>query len=243
MNYMLKIEKPCGQDWSSMNKTSIGKFCSHCSKSVIDFTQLTDNEVLQIAEQHSGSLCGRLTQEQLNKVMQLQQQSQNNSRIYKIIAGLLMISTAENLLANGSQHLQKELVFVVDNKNETARLKEEKSEPKTDDNKNIAQGTIIDSDTKEPVPFATILIKGTKTGTTSDIEGKFKLLIPDDLLTDKISLMITSIGYELKELVFDRKDLPITKDIIVVPAQKVLMGEVIVVKKKKWWQRRGKRVN
>lgn len=83
-NYILKIENPCGQDWTSMTKTNMGKFCSHCSKTVIDFSHLTDNEVIQIIEQTSDKLCGRLTQEQLNRVMRLYQPT-NNSRFYKIL--------------------------------------------------------------------------------------------------------------------------------------------------------------
>ena len=237
-SYILKIDKPCGQEWSSMTKTDIGKFCAHCSKTVVDFTQLTDNEVLQIIERNSGKLCGRLTQEQLNRVIQLHQPT-NNSRLYKILAGLLFVGTSENLLATDNQKLQQDNVSIVVN-NTNIQSTEIKSEPTTDSLKNVVQGLVIDAKTKEPLPFASVLIKDTKTGTTTGLDGKFKLVIPDNFVTDKIYLVIAYVGYERTEIVINKNDLPITKDLVIVPGEQAFLGEVIIVKKKKWWQRKNK---
>jgi hypothetical protein len=237
-NYILKIDKPCGQEWTSMTQTDIGKFCSHCSKPVIDFTQLTDNQVLQIIELNSGKLCGRLTRERLNRAIQLKQPT-NNSRFYKILAGLLLVEASDNLSAKDYQKSQQEIVIVVNN-NTNIQTTEIKSEPIADSLKNVVQGLVIDAKTKEPLPFASVLIKDTKTRTTTDLDGRFKLVIPDSLLTDIIYLIVAYIGYELTEIVINKNDLPIIKDLVLVPAEQVLIGEIIIVKKKKWWQRKKK---
>jgi len=236
-SYILKIDNPCGQEWSSMIKTDIGKFCSHCSKTVVDFTQLTDNEVLQIIEHNSEKLCGRLTQEQLNRAIQLYQPT-NSSLFYRILAGLMLVGTSENLLATENQMLHKDIVSIANKINTNTQLTATKPEPILDSLKNIVQGAVIDFDTKEPLPFATILIKGTKTGTATDLDGKFKLVIPDSLITDKIYLVITYVGYEKTEVAINKNDLPITKNIVIVAPPQVLMGDVIIIKKKKWWQRK-----
>ena len=235
-SYILKINNPCGQEWSSMTKTDIGKFCSNCSKTVVDFTHLPDNEVLKIIEHNSGKLCGRLSQEQLNRAIQLYQPT-NSSRFYKILAGLLLVGANENLLATENQIFHKDIVSIVDKEN--TKLTETKPEPTTDTLKNIIQGVVIDFDTKEPLSFAAILIKNTKTEVTTDLAGKFKLIIPDSLITEKIYLVITYVGYEKTEIAINKNDLPITKNIIIA-APPVLMGDVIIVKKKKWWQRKNK---
>jgi hypothetical protein len=236
--YILKINKPCGQEWTSMTKTDIGKFCSHCSKTVIDFTQLTDNEVLKIIELNSDKLCGRLTQEQLNRAMQLHQPT-NNSRLYKILAGFLLVGASENLLAANNQKSQQEIVSIVNN-NKIIQTTEIKSELTKDSLKNVVQGLVIDAKTKEPISFASVLIKDKKIGTPTDIVGRFKLVIPDSLVTDRIYLIIASVGYERTEIVINGKDLPITQNFIITPEEQVLMGEVVIVKKKKWWQRKKK---
>ena len=41
-------------------------------------------------------------------------------------------------------------------------------------------GVVTDSDTKESLIGANVLIKGTSTGTITDFDGKFSLQVPDD---------------------------------------------------------------
>ena len=48
LTYSVKIENPCTEDWDKMDQTSVGKFCSNCSKNVIDFSKLTDSEIAKI---------------------------------------------------------------------------------------------------------------------------------------------------------------------------------------------------
>ncbi len=40
-------------------------------------------------------------------------------------------------------------------------------------------GAVSDAQSGEPIPGATILIKGTDTGTTTDLDGKFRIQIED----------------------------------------------------------------
>jgi len=58
------------------------------------------------------------------------------------------------------------------------------------------QGTVVDSATKSPLAGVTIQVKGTMTGTTTDVNGKFSLSVPDDAI-----LVISYLGYDTKELV------------------------------------------
>ena len=48
----------------------------------------------------------------------------------------------------------------------------------------------------EPLPFANILIKGTTTGTTSDIDGLYKL---EDLEVGTYTVVFSFVGYETQE--------------------------------------------
>jgi hypothetical protein len=62
---------------------------------------------------------------------------------------------------------------------------------------NISQvyGHIYDSKTKEPIPGATIMIKGTSIGTTSDMNGAYSLSVPQN----GGLLSISFIGYKQEE--------------------------------------------
>ena len=59
----------------------------------------------------------------------------------------------------------------------------------------IVKGTIVDGESKQPQPGATILIKGTKTGTVSDFDGNFELKANEGQ-----TLIITYIGYLSEEV-------------------------------------------
>jgi len=60
---------------------------------------------------------------------------------------------------------------------------------------NAVKGKITDSKTLEPVPFANIIVDGTNTGTTSDINGVFEI---KDLPYGYIKLAVSCIGYSGK---------------------------------------------
>lgn len=68
--FKISIEKPCTQNWDAMNPNKIGRFCSSCSKSVVDFTGQTDLQVKNYLIEHKGQeVCGRLTNLQLNRIV------------------------------------------------------------------------------------------------------------------------------------------------------------------------------
>ncbi|HTE11721.1 MAG TPA: TonB-dependent receptor [Chitinophagaceae bacterium] len=57
-------------------------------------------------------------------------------------------------------------------------------------------GKIINSKDKLPVQGATILVKGTNSGTSTDVDGVFKLTVPND----NSILVVTAIGFERMEI-------------------------------------------
>ena len=59
-------------------------------------------------------------------------------------------------------------------------------------------GSVYDASTNETVPFASILIKGTGTGTSSDVDGKFSINVPRNA-----TLVVSSIGYRTIEINVD----------------------------------------
>lgn len=67
--FQLKIPKPCHADWNEMTPTRQGAFCSSCSKEVVDFTQMKDEEVKNyFLHRHTGSTCGRFRTEQIQRI-------------------------------------------------------------------------------------------------------------------------------------------------------------------------------
>ena len=67
-------------------------------------------------------------------------------------------------------------------------------------------GVVTESATGDPIPGASVMIKGTKTGTTTDVDGKFEVMA-----TSSDVLVISFIGYSSKEIkVGNQKVLSVT---------------------------------
>ena len=62
----IKVLFPCQESWDEMQSGENGKFCGSCSKSVIDFTSFSKEEIIAyLAEHRNNTLCGRFKREQI----------------------------------------------------------------------------------------------------------------------------------------------------------------------------------
>lgn len=80
-----------------------------------------------------------------------------------------------------------------------------KAAAKMQDNKRTITGKIFDSESKQALPGVPILIKGTTSGTVTDLDGNFTLSVTEDAI-----LSITYVGYVTEEIpVVNRTDFSI----------------------------------
>jgi hypothetical protein len=64
----ISIENPCHEDWQTMTPETQGRFCGACEKTVVDFTTMSDAEILQYFSKPSvEKTCGRFRVEQLSE--------------------------------------------------------------------------------------------------------------------------------------------------------------------------------
>lgn len=230
--YILKIDKPCEQEWNSMMPDGKGKYCSQCSKTVIDFTNLTDNQVVQFIEKASGKFCGRLSNAQLNRILETNQNS-NYSYLYKILTGLLLLGGAKNIDAQSNINTDIEISTPLDNK-EFKEQNEVNIETIPDSSMNYIEGVVLDSATKKPLDYVTIRLRGAKTNVSTDENGRFKMFVPEYILASgNLILDVTYIGYEKAEFAINVTKLPITTELLLNSQETVLKGKVIIIKKKK----------
>ncbi len=91
----------------------------------------------------------------------------------------------------------------------------------TADSQTVIKGEILDASNNDPLIGATALIKGTTTGTTSDWDGSFELIIDQDL---PIELEFSYIGYAPKTvLVTEKKRISVSleEDAVVIEGVEV----------------------
>jgi hypothetical protein len=80
----IQINQPCHEDWNKMNPTKNGRHCESCSKIVVDFSNMTDAEIILVLSQKSTT-CGRFKPEQLQRPL-LAEKSHNSKSRWHILA-------------------------------------------------------------------------------------------------------------------------------------------------------------
>lgn len=65
----VSIPKPCQEDWSKMIPNQQGRHCNACARTVVDFTQMNDEEVKHfLLARSSERICGRFHTDQLDRI-------------------------------------------------------------------------------------------------------------------------------------------------------------------------------
>ncbi|WP_159451917.1 TonB family protein [Hymenobacter roseosalivarius] len=90
----------------------------------------------------------------------------------------------------------------------------------------LVRGRITDQNSGEGLPGVTVLVKGTKLGTSTQADGSFTLPIADSPST----LTIASIGYQTREYKLTNPSAPLT---LALPTDTRSLGEVVVTRKGK----------
>ncbi|MFD2932953.1 hypothetical protein [Spirosoma flavum] len=67
----IQIPQPCHERWADMQPTEQGRFCASCQKTVVDYTLLSDQELVRLLRKASETSCGRFRNEQLDRPLPL----------------------------------------------------------------------------------------------------------------------------------------------------------------------------
>jgi TonB family protein len=87
----------------------------------------------------------------------------------------------------------------------------------------IVSGVVISGEDEQPLPGVIVAVKGSNTGTVTDLEGQFQISIEDDSMS---TLIAQFIGMEPKEIpIQDQEELMITLEPDVVSLEEVVLIE------------------
>jgi outer membrane protein OmpA-like peptidoglycan-associated protein len=160
----INIPKPCAQNWEAMPAAGEGKHCAQCNNVVYDFSQMTDNELLNFFKEQPATHCGRFHTTQLNRaiVPVATKRKLFTTKLNKIAAAFFTILSFRSMALQGA--VKKESITTAID----PRFKNNK--PAVTDSV-VISGTIKDSDGK-PLKGATITLDFAQVAVT-DQEGKF----------------------------------------------------------------------
>jgi hypothetical protein len=81
----INITKPCHELWQQMVPVDGGRHCQSCCKTVIDFSAMTDKEIISYLGRQTN-VCGRFDDHQLNRLNRQLQDSKPSYSFFRKIA-------------------------------------------------------------------------------------------------------------------------------------------------------------
>ncbi|MEO6454486.1 MAG: T9SS type A sorting domain-containing protein [Ginsengibacter sp.] len=62
----IQVPERCEESWDVMQQKQHGKFCNSCQKTVIDFSKMSDEQLIRFFKKEKENVCGRFTTNQLD---------------------------------------------------------------------------------------------------------------------------------------------------------------------------------
>lgn len=196
----LNIAEPCHENWQNMTPQEQGRFCGSCQKTVVDFTMMSDQEVLNYFLKTDHNVCGRFADDQLNKDLKITEKKKRFSWAYvwNILVATFLITKAD---AQVKDKPEKPVEIV----NEDRKIMGKIAYVHTANVKPAAlliemRGMVLDEKNNQPIIGASIRIKGIGGGCMADTTGKFSLKVEKK---EGMVLEFSAIGYETQTLDVD----------------------------------------
>ncbi len=199
-----QIPEPCSEKWDEMYPLPGGRFCDKCEKTLVDFTDMTDNELVRYFENNNKRVCGRFRPDQLNKKMEIPKKPTSFQK-WKAAAAV-----ATGLFAWNSTSAQTTsgetlgIVAPIPPPLKIMELVEQQADKDIPVSFFAKFRGIVKDENGEPLIGASIMLGDAK-GTVSDFDGKFELDIPNDWKS--FELTFSYIGFETLIKEFEKKDI------------------------------------
>lgn len=221
------IPAPCAESWDAMTPTGLGRHCTACQKTVVDFTQKTDAEILAILRQATGSTCGRLRPDQLDRPLVMPTPAPRWRTwvgAALAIGGVAGATQAAAQTALGCPSGYPIPMADIANDNPAA-VPTKPTEPALGQARPggplVLRGVVTDSATREGLPGVTVILAGTTTGTTTDAMGAFALPVAPDAVS--VQLAFSSVGYVGQRLTVSL----LTNQSIAISMQGAVLGGMV----------------
>lgn len=190
----ISIPTPCHEEWQQMTPVDSGRHCQSCCKTVIDFTELSNAEVISYLASHKNT-CGRIDNSKLaaiNYQLELEGKKQFS---WKGVFAAAALSTLFPSMNAGAQI-----------KPATEQAPYNSFSPERTIAAHVpgnitVKGKVTALADDMPIEGASVMVKGTTTGTQTSPDGSFKL----KALKAGDTLMVSYIGYKTTEILISQQ--------------------------------------
>lgn len=184
--FSISIESPCSEKFRNFEPRNQGGYCNSCQKVVIDFTKMSDREILNYFDRQINKTCGVFLESQLK--MYSDSQSLPKLKTNRFVSGIFGFSLFSLLSFNHGYSQEKSTG------NETVKIEKEIEEQNMDSSDVNTKYQIkgIVSDEMGPLPGANVVLRGKQIGIQTDLDGTFtfpqRLQVGDILVISYLGL-------------------------------------------------------
>ncbi|AII51854.1 carboxypeptidase-like regulatory domain-containing protein [Hymenobacter sp. APR13] len=193
----LSVPQPCSESWAAMTPAAQGRHCAACAKVVIDFTTLSDAEVVALLHR-TAAPCGRFREDQLQRVLWPLAEPAPRWRTW--LAAAAAVLGLRELAAEQSVGQQKAAMqgnTPMPGHQKTGHQQPLFAAAEALAKQNTVRGRVIDQATGARLPGVTVLLRGTTVGVSTNFDGSFELAVPLTYQQDTTAVVsFHSIGYE-----------------------------------------------
>lgn len=168
----ISIPQPCSQSWEGMSPEGAGRFCGGCNKVVVDFTRLSDSQIVDILSDTFRKYCGHFNATQLDRMLVAEKPAA--SLLPAVIITALLMTAGSVTTATPTNATAIDTIHHV-------------------------AGTVKDN-SGNPLPGTTVTLKGTALRVLTDSVGNYKLSVPPSLVGKDLTLVFAFIGFTTQEM-------------------------------------------
>ncbi|MDT0540566.1 carboxypeptidase-like regulatory domain-containing protein [Croceitalea sp. P059] len=213
----ITVKEPCSENFDNFKSTNDGGYCENCQKEVIDFTRMSNFEIMKRLE-NTTKTCGRFIQHQINTPIVM-----NPSRFSWFGKAAVVAVSLFGVAGTTNLHAHKVKLPTITVQTETdsvSPLKLVKLEGVY-----TVKGKVSDAQNL-PLAGVNVVLKGSNIGIQTDFDGKFEF--PQKLSEGDV-LLFSYIGFDTKEyLVESSEEKLIEINIQFDDTDIILMGDVAV---------------
>lgn len=198
-SYKITLGNPCTYGWQNMTPTEKGRHCLQCDKIVVDFTIMSDEQVIQYLLTHKNA-CGHFNKSQLGRSILLHEPKKRKHIHWPAIAAMLVAGLFQVIPSNLNAQMQTttgaKISVNANNENKTSTDKDSLITMKI---------KVVDSKTKKAIVNANIQV-GSIGEYITDKKGYFSFSTNYKDLPENISVVGYANDYYQLKLEIDVKE-------------------------------------
>jgi hypothetical protein len=179
-----------------------GRHCKSCSKTIVDFSQMTYSEIALFMSESEKPVCGFYLPEQLSI-----ENKKINSLPLKLGLSTLLTTTA---VSYGQSQIKQDTFQTTIESAKSITTETQEIAINSIDDTLVIKGKVQSFDTSskliEVLPFASVIIKGTNIGVACNELGEFNLKYAPNADIGQIHIVISAVAIETKEIIIDFKN-------------------------------------